>query len=110
MLSCNHRLPRTLFLKLLKNSFSFSSHLFICKWNKNVRNRFSVVISQKICKKATERNKKRRQVYEAIKKNQETLQNTSIDIILFGKKTLETATFATIEQDIIFILKKLSHL
>jgi len=81
---------KNLGIKYLKNDLSL--------------NRFSVVVSTKISKKAIQRNKIKRQIREILKK-QEYKKDVNYDIIILTLKPILLKTFTEIEKDIIYLLQ-----
>lgn len=86
MLAKKYRLPGK--IKFEKKSLFFSSHLFNVRIRQNelLYNRFVVVVSRRIDKRATARNRIRRLIYTAI----EELSNESqkgLDFLFIVKKT-----------------------
>jgi ribonuclease P protein component len=70
--------------------------------NQEENNRYSVIISKKISKKATDRNQIRRQLYEQIRlsHNEESVQTQQFDILILPKKAIMDASTNHIQDDI----------
>jgi ribonuclease P protein component len=112
MISKVYRLRRWKVKKILKKGETVKSNLFIIKKlpNKKNFNRWAVVLSRKFAKLATIRNKKRRQIYEAIRNSITVYQQekeTYFDIVLIPYKEILTCNYQKIHQNIIDILKSL---
>ena len=72
----------------------------------NVDNRFGVIISTKISKKAVVRNKIKRQIKAVIARELEKLKS-SYDIVILTQKAIVEANFKDIEAELIKIFTKL---
>lgn len=84
--------------------------LMVLRFRKSEKeeNRFSVIITEKIAKKAVARNRLKRQIYEVIRLNQDKFPtSTQFDILILPKKAIIGATFQDIEADLLPLLKKL---
>ncbi len=81
---------KSLGIKYLKNDFGF--------------NRFAVIVSTKISKKATERNKIKRRIRSILKK-QKYQKTPNYDIIILTLPSIKLKTFIEIEKDIIYLLQ-----
>lgn len=85
-------ISRFFIIKKIPNQLSFS--------------RFAIVTSKKCIKKAVDRNKIRRRIYESIRLNLKTtkspqeLSKTAEDIVLIAKKNILEATFSEIKKDL----------
>jgi ribonuclease P protein component len=115
MIAQNYRLRRWKVEKILKKGSEAKVGNFIIKYggNKCGFYRFSVIMSCKFEKLATARNRKKRQVYEAIRNNlkespakttQES-ENRYYDIVLIPYKKILTCNYSKIYQNINDILK-----
>ena len=62
-------------------------------------NRYSIVVSKAVAKKAVDRNKIRRRVSEALKKQEHSIPSNTI-YILYAKKPILQATFKDIENSL----------
>ena len=87
------------FKKTYKIGKSASSSLFILKFvpNQKKTNCYAVVVSNKVSKKAVQRNKIRRQVKNWLKKKQTSLK-TNFNIIIIAKPKAITADYSQIEE------------
>ncbi len=110
MLDQAARLTRKRFLTTSAKSQQSSCRYFVCKWRRSdtPTGRFAVVVSQNICALAVDRNRKRRQTYEAIRVLQQK-KTAPIHAIFYAKKSLATATFTQIEQDLASLFQQLSR-
>lgn len=72
-------------------------------------NRFAVIVSTKLDKKAVGRNRLRRQIYESIRllEKSEEIKNKSLDIIVFARKSLLGKNYTEIETAVKEILKNI---
>jgi len=88
-----------------RNSKILSSNLFTLKKYKSDKlfSRFSVVVSTKISKKATERNKIKRIVYKFIKEKNIYITPGN-DFVFIAKKEIEKKIKKEIIQDLIKLL------
>lgn len=102
MISTKSRVPRLSIPYILKKGDSYHSELFIIRHTKNDGHnfRYRVIISKKLLREAVDRNKLRRQIYEAIRKNEEKAPTQGLDIILIPKKNILTRNYQQIEEDI----------
>jgi len=108
MLPKKNRLPKLLFgLVFKKNKAVFSDHLFLKYFlptnNKEVR--FSVVIPKTIMKKATKRNKTKRQIYSIIQKEIKKIKPPYFGVFLL-KKGATTPSFGQIKTEVVTLLRK----
>jgi ribonuclease P protein component len=120
MIAQNYRLRRWRVEKILKKGEEKRIGNFIIRYsqNKNSFHRFSVIMSRKFEKLAVERNRKKRQVYEAIrnfmkesKDNSININNKYFDIVLIPFKQILTCNYQKIYQnvnDILMIFNKLT--
>ncbi|MDD3284886.1 MAG: ribonuclease P protein component [Patescibacteria group bacterium] len=95
------------FDRVFNSQNKFYSNNFVLRFykTKNLNNRFSIVVSKKISKKAVVRNKIRRRVYEILRFNLEKMK-ISYDIIFLVKKGVVDMEYFDIEKEIFYILKK----
>lgn len=106
MIAKTFRLRRWRVQKILKREESKKIGKFIVKMlpNKVRFHRFSLVLSRKFAKKAVDRNKKKRQIYESIRENlkhfKEKELETYQDVVLIPYKHILTSTFSEIELNI----------
>jgi len=93
------------FETIFRNSRSFKTNLFIFRIAKNNLglNRFGFVVSLKVSKKATVRNKIRRRLMEAIKAKSISLGTqgkNGIDLILIALSGIENKKFIEVKESI----------
>lgn len=81
---------KSLGLKYLKNNLTF--------------NRFAVVVSTKVSKKAVVRNKIKRQIRKILKKQKYNKKN-NYDIIILTLSPIISKTFLEIEKDVFYLLQ-----
>jgi len=116
MISKSYRLRRWKIKKLLNQPESKKIGLFIVKAypNKLKYNRWALTLSRKFAKRAVDRVKKRRQIYEAIRNIQKELpeneENTHYDIALIPLKQILTCNYEKIHQNISDIFTFLNNL
>lgn len=98
------------FETIFKKSKSFKNNLFIFKIMENNLgiNRFGFVVSQKVSKKATVRNKVRRRLTETVKAEAKNIKN-GIDLVLIALPGIEKKEFLEIKESVKNALKCLSH-
>jgi len=109
MIPKDFRLKRNHINYLLNKGDSLSSRLFIarCAENNKDFSRFCVIISRKLSNKAVERNRLRRQIYEAIRTSELTTKSTTnVDIALIPKKLILKKSFQEIKEDLINLQSK----
>jgi len=112
---------------LLKKGDQFTSNLFIIRYlkfptqpskttkNKTGQLKFTVIISTKISKKAVERNKIKRRIYEAIRLNLKDIEQEvenkaeTWKVALIPKKRIIDIEYQKVEEDIKKMLNYLSH-
>ena len=84
---------------IFKNSRSFKNNLFIFKIAKNSLglNRFGFIVSLKVSKKATVRNKIRRRLSEAIKAQTNKIK-TGTDLVVIALPEIGKKEFAEIKE------------
>ena len=103
MIAKKHRINREFIPYILRKGKSLKSKLFIIRYcqNKEEFSRFRTIVSTKIDKKAVERNKLRRQIYEAIRIISKEIQpNPPLDIVFIPKKSIKKAKYSKIEEDL----------
>ena len=95
------------FERIFKNSKIFKGNLFIFRTMKNNLglNRFGFVVSQKISKKATLRNKTRRRLTEAISPEIENIR-IGTDLVIIALPGIEKKGFSEIREAIKSMLIK----
>lgn len=98
------RTNREIFEKVMKKGGFLNSGLFSLRFLKNPENTtsFSVVVAKKIAKTAILRNKIRRRAYSVLKR----VVKNPYQVILFGKKGVEKATFSETESGVLDVLKR----
>jgi ribonuclease P protein component len=107
MIAKEQRLAKRQIEYIQKKGSKFENKCFIVKHKDALENgRYCIIISKKFASKAVERNKLRRQIYEAIRKNQP--DSLSQNLILIPKKGITDKSFAEIESEIIEIFNKLN--
>lgn len=89
------------FQALFARGLYLSTPLYTLRWRKTDKppSRFGFVVSNKISKKATERNAVRRRLREGVRKHKETLQ-MSVDAAFIIKQQALHTPFADIEREI----------
>ncbi len=111
MIAKKIRIFKSLIPFILNKGESGTSRLFIIKYieNKELFNRYRVIVSRKVEAKAVKRNKLRRRIYEALRlSSNEGQKDKNYDIILIPKKKIINAKYQDIEKDIKAITKKFS--
>jgi len=95
------------FKVIFKNSKSLKNSLFVLRAGKNnlELNRFGFVVSLKVSKKATIRNKIRRRLVEAIKPEINKIK-TGSDLVLIALPGIEKKKFSEIKEVIKSALEK----
>lgn len=98
---------KTDFDKILKSPYKFYSNSFVLRFTKTKKenNCFAIVVSTKISKKAVQRNKIRRRVYEIIRLNLEQIKK-SYNLVFFVKKGVLELEYQEIEKEILYLLNK----
>ena len=109
MLLKKNRILRSLFPKVLTKGKTFSSsnmYMRVAYLNERLReSRFSFVVSKKVVKKAVSRNKLRRIGYNVVQKKITNIHKGFL-VVFFFKKNILKLSKRSIEQEIIFLLKK----
>jgi len=108
MLPTKNRLSRRLFGPFFKKSKAVFADHFALRYlsptnSKGIR--FSVVIPKTVAKKATQRNKIKRQIYSILQKEIEKIKPPCFGVFL-SKKGADTLSFGQIKAEILFLLKK----
>ena len=92
---------------IFKKGRNFKNNLFILKFiNNNLnQNRFGFVVSQKISKKATVRNKVRRRLVEIVKKEEKKLKSlekdfNGKDLIIIALSGIEEKNFSEVKENL----------
>lgn len=115
MISKKFRLRRWQVQKIMKREESKKMGMFIIKMipNKLTFHRFSLVLSRKFAKLAIDRNKKKRQIYEAIRNNLQKYEENKkeaqkhFDIVLIPYKQILTCSYQKIDQNVNNVIKSL---
>lgn len=115
MIARKYRLKRWKVNKLLKAPESKKIGLFIVKTlpNKSKYHRWALTLSRKFAKKAVERVKKRRQIYESIRniqKERPEEEKTYYDVALIPLKQILSCNYDKIHQNITEIFNYLDKL
>ncbi|MCX6722084.1 MAG: ribonuclease P protein component [Candidatus Staskawiczbacteria bacterium] len=86
---------------IFKNSKSFKNNLFIFKIKRNDLglNRFGFVVSHKVSKKATVRNKIRRRLADLMRKKTTDIK-TGVDLVIITLPGIEKKTFSDLKEAI----------
>ncbi len=103
MLAKPQRLEKRQVEYILKKGQSSTSKLFILKFTENneEKSKYATIISSKISKKAVERNKLRRQIYEIIRTAlKESTPEKNLNLVLIPKKQILSSSFEEIQEDI----------
>jgi len=108
MLKKIHRLTTKEVKRVLGRNRQFATAFFLVKFlvNRQKFSRFSILVSAKLDKRATQRNLIRRRAYEAIRRNWDKLNSTT-DAILIAKRQIIGISYAEIEKDILNLFDKL---
>jgi ribonuclease P protein component len=116
MIAQQFRLKRWRVQKLLKQPDSKKIGFFIVKYipNKIGHHRWSIIMSRKIDKRASARNLKRRQIYEAIRLIEKEVSSpshqTHFDVALIPYKQIVTCNYQKIHQNVSDIYKYLASI
>jgi ribonuclease P protein component len=108
MLAKKYRLVKERdFKRVNSKGLSFFSTLFRLRLLKNSElfNRFAVVVTTRLSKKATKRNRLRRQLTEIIRLHQAELK-TGYDAVLMVKTDALKKDYEELEQDFLYLVKK----
>ena len=108
MLSSKNRIQKTLFEKIsqngsLKQSKFFSAKCFRLEKTLNEK-RFSIVISKKVLKTATDRNLLKRRVYSILRGFLSKI-TPAVSIVFYPKKGIETVLYSDLKKEIEGFLK-----
>ncbi len=106
MISKQSRVTRQRIPYILRKGDLIRSRLFIIRFmaNEESLDRFRTIVSKKIHSKAVDRNKLRRQIYEAIRNNSHKKSQKSFDFIFIPKKNILKKGYQEIDEDIRLIL------
>lgn len=107
MIAKNQRISKNRVAWLLKKNQKLNDDFFSVKFqlNKQGLNRYSIVVSKKTLKLATDRNLLRRRCYEALRLM--SSQNNSIDFLIFIKSPALKLDFAGLEEHLTQIIEKI---
>ncbi len=108
MISKNQRISKTQISWLLKKSQKINDDFFSIKFNLNKKSfcRYSIVISKKILKLATDRNRLRRQCYEILR--QFNQPNQATDFVIFIKSNTTSLQFNELNTKLTTLIKKIT--
>ncbi|MBT3412618.1 MAG: ribonuclease P protein component [Candidatus Jacksonbacteria bacterium] len=109
MLKKQHRLHKEEDIKrVLRKGRSFKTPLFVVysALNTEAESRATVIVSNKISKKAVVRNKIKRRLRDVLKENKSQFKK-NIDVVVVAKNTVVEAEYKDIKQTLSFALKKL---
>lgn len=110
MIAKKYRLKRNEIDFILKKGFSLVTGKFIVRYTKNKEkySKYCAIISKKFYKKAVERNRLKRKIFEALRLLKDT-EKTNLNIILIPKKSISEKTNLTeIKEDLAKIIKELN--
>ncbi len=101
MFKKNSRIDKKDVVKVIKEGVSYHSPSFLLKMLKNPLKTtlFAVIVSKKVAKTAVSRNRNKRRVREAIKKQVEKIPQGYFYIVML-KKDLNGAVFRVIEEEL----------
>lgn len=112
MLPSQNKLPLSSELeRIQKEGKVFQGRLFgliVSPREKGSSSRFAFIVSTKVAKKANVRNRAKRLLREATRKNLELVKKP-IDGIFLAKKSLAGKTYAEVEEDVVRIFNKVSR-
>jgi len=94
------------FQKIIKNNQKFHSKNFVIYYQKSltISHRIGITISKKVSKKAVDRNLLKRRINHILCNYDNFL--LLLDYILIAKSAASTLDYSSIEEEIIFLLKK----
>jgi len=97
------------FEEIFKNSKSLKNNIFVLKFAKNDLgiNRVGIVVSQKVSKRATIRNKIRRRLSEIIKKEINNIKS-GVDLVFIALSSIEKKEFSEMAESVKNALIKLN--
>ena len=111
MLKKINRLQKRGDFELLRQKGKFEGGpLFGISWLKNDDeevNRFGFIISKKISKRAVDRNKIKRWLSEAVKKNLEEVKDKGLKVVFLVKKTVMGKKVEEVETEAVKMLQKI---
>lgn len=107
MISKKNRLSKKKVQSVIKSSYSRPHSIFVLKTKKNIlpNSCFSVIVPLRVSKKAAERNRAKRIIYEIIQKNL-FLIKPGFDCVLILKNILNDFNFLVLEKIILELFKK----
>lgn len=103
MIAKKFRIPKEQISYILNSGESLTSQLFIVRFKRSDEKffKYRVVVSKKLEPKAVKRNLTRRQIYESIRLNTSTLEESQgFDLIFIPKKRILSSKFQEILEDI----------
>lgn len=108
MFQKNYRIKKKKDFEIIfKKGKSFKNNLFILKFINNDLgyNRFGFVVSQKVSKKATVRNKVRRRLVEVVKKEEKKInllerEITGRDLVVVALPSIDNKEFSEIKESL----------
>ncbi len=92
---------------ILRSRSKFYSNNFVLRFFKNElsKSRFCVVVSKKISKRAVDRNRIRRRIYEILRLNYDRIK-PEFDFMIFVKQGVLKMQYVDMESEILYLLKK----
>lgn len=107
MLPVQLRLRKSRVEQILKKGYRKTTNYFSIKFLRRTEgeSRFAVVVSMKIDPKATNRNRLRRQIYEALGNAQKP--SSPLDVILIAKTPVKNLPFAELQEIVTSTLSQL---
>lgn len=107
MISREYRISRKKdFDLILKSKLKFYSNNLVLRFSKNElsKSRFCVVVSKKISKRAVDRNRIRRRIYEILRLNYNKIK-PNFDFMIFVKSGVLKMKYVDIEKELLILLK-----
>lgn len=101
---------RKSFASVLRKGRTIKGKFLILKFVENslTKNRFGFIVSKKISKKATDRNKVKRIISEIVRIKIKEIKKP-IDAVFIARKSIERQRFQEIEKEVIQILKQTNN-
>lgn len=101
---------RKSFASVLRKGKTVKGKFLILKFIKNnlTKSRFGFIISKKISKKATDRNKIKRRISEIVRMKTREIKKP-IDAVFIARKNIEKQKFQEIEKETIQLLKQTNN-
>lgn len=92
---------------ILEKGYYRRARFIQCKFLRNrlTHARFSMIVSKKISRTAVGRNRVRRRIYEALRRNWHIVGGKCYDVVVLPSSRIIKAPFGEIEKDIILLLK-----